>query len=142
MPVALSVIAGVLGHTGTEPGSGAARAVVEVIFAMHGAQGQDPVEALDTLCEALSGAGLERSRVDAFRNVVLDVLDARRARRAREIDDGGDLLLRALTLVIFRDRTWEVLSERVEGQAPGPRILVTAAALAGMREGSPGSQRP
>jgi hypothetical protein len=115
----------------TTPG----RAVAAVTSSLRGVSGQDPLELVDLYAEALEGSGYPPDNLPKFKKFAADVITSRRARRPQDLADGGDVLLRALLLVLQRDRIDEVLDDRADGVPPGPAVHVTAAALAGFREG-------
>ncbi|MGX9964760.1 hypothetical protein ACVFYP_15630 [Roseomonas sp. F4] len=113
------------------PGS----AVAAVMSSLRGMPGQDPMEMVDLYAEALGSSGYAADNLDRFKNFVSDVVTSRRARRPQDLADGGDVLLRALLLVLQRDRMDEILDDLADGVPPGPTVHLTAAALAGFREG-------
>lgn len=110
-------------------------AVAAVTSSLRGLPGQDPLELVDLYAEALGACGYPPDNIDRFRNFVTDVITSRRARRPQDLADGGDVLLRALLLVLQRDRLDEILDDLADGVPPGPAVHLTAAALAGFREG-------
>jgi hypothetical protein len=110
-------------------------AVAAVTSSLRGLPGQDPLELVDLYAEALRGCGYAPDNIERFRNFVSDVITSRRARRPQDLADGGDVLLRALLLVLQRDRMDEILDDLADGVSPGPAVHLTAAALAGFREG-------
>lgn len=110
-------------------------AVAAVTSSLRGMPGQDPMELVDLYADALEASGYAADNLDRFKNFVSDVVSSRRARRPQDLADGGDLLLRALLLVLQRDRMDEILDDLADGVPPGPTVHLTAAALAGFREG-------
>ncbi|PWC29031.1 hypothetical protein CR165_10610 [Pseudoroseomonas aestuarii] len=110
-------------------------AVAAVTSSLRGLPGQDPLELVDLYAEALRACGYSSDNLDRFRNFVSDVITSRRARRPQDLADEGDLLLRALLLVLQRDRIDDILDDSADGMLPGPAVHLTAAALAGFREG-------
>ena len=110
-------------------------AVAAVTSSLRGMPGQDPMELVDLYAEALGASGYAADNLDRFKNFVSDVVSSRRARRPQDLADGGDVLLRALLLVLQRERMDEILDDLADGVPPGPTVHLTAAALAGFREG-------
>lgn len=106
-----------------------------VALALRSARGQEPLDTLETVVSALGRAGYPVDRLAKFRTFVTDILMGRRSRSPQELADAGDILLRALLLLIQRDRVDEILDDTADGIPPGPSVHLAAMALGGLREG-------
>lgn len=90
---------------------------------------------LEMALDVLDRAGSDRDILDAFAKHVRAVLASDVARKPGELTDDGDIALRALSLLIQRPTTADVLEDRLKGEFPGPNVFLTAALLSGVREG-------
>lgn len=135
LPVRLGTLVGASVPDVGSSESSLGTAVAQVTFNLRGQTGQEPLEVLDCLVEALGAAGHDEASLGKFRSFVGDVVTARRARKANDLSDDGDVLLRSLLLLLQRDRADEILGDRADGAMPGVRVHLTAMALAGFREG-------
>ena len=90
---------------------------------------------LEMALDVLDEDGPNRNRLDAFAKHVRAVLASDVARKPGDLTDEGDIALRALSLLIQRPTTADVLEDRVNGEFPGLDVFLTAALLSGVREG-------
>lgn len=90
---------------------------------------------LEMALDVLDEVGSNRDILDAFAKHVRAVLASDVARKPGELTDEGDIALRALSLLIQRPTTADVLEDRVNGEFPGLCVFLTAALLSGVREG-------
>jgi hypothetical protein len=119
---------------GDASGSRPASAAVAVMRSHYGNAGQDGQALLRELVDALSSTDLA-PQLEAFDAHVSAVLASDEVRARGSLSDDKNMLLRALSMVVQRSSLDDVLADRIEGEPPGPRVLITAAALAGLREG-------
>jgi hypothetical protein len=112
-----------------------AQAAAWLMRSNHGRTGSDPFGLLGEVLRVLARAGMPEETVARFDKLVRGILNSDLTRRPGSLDDDGDIVLRALTLVIQRGDTAEVLADRINGEKPGPHVFMFAAMLAGMREG-------
>lgn len=92
-------------------------------------------ELLERSVYVLEKVGVDNSILDAFSKRMNGILSSDITRRPGELSDEGDIALRALSLLIQRPTTDEVIQDRVRGELPGLRVFLTAAMLSGVREG-------
>lgn len=90
---------------------------------------------LERSLNVLKKTGVDSAILDAFSKRMNGTLSSDITRRPGELSDEGDITLRALSLLIQRPTTDEVLEDRVRGEFPGLRVFLTAAMLSGVREG-------
>lgn len=128
------------------------RTLLTILDQSSGKQGS--VDELIDLLSNISGSGdlygedlLERS-VSVLKKTDLDcailsgfekrmrgILSSDIVRKPDELTDKGDIVLRALSLLIQRPTTYEILEDRVGDNFPGLHVFLTAAMLSGVREG-------
>lgn len=92
-------------------------------------------ELLERSVNVLAKTGVDSAILDAFSKRMNGILSSDITRRPGELSDEGDIALRALSLLIQRPTTDEVLEDRVRGEFPGVRVYLTAAMFSGVREG-------
>lgn len=112
-----------------------AQALAGLMRRYHGQTGLDPFGLLDDALLVLRDTNVEPDKLAAFDRLVRGILSSDFTRRSGSLSDDGDIPLRALMLVIQREGTADVLSDRINDELPGPLVYTFAAMLAGMREG-------
>lgn len=112
-----------------------AQALAGLMRRYHGQIGLDPLRLLDDALLVLRNTDVEPRKLAAFDRLVRGILASDFTRRSGSLSDDGDVPLRALMLVIQRESTADILSDRINGELPGPLVYTFAAMLAGMREG-------
>lgn len=90
---------------------------------------------LDQTVSALERSSLDRAVLEKFAQWMRGILAADITRKRGELKDDGDIVLRAISIVIQRSSVIDVLEERIGDDFPGPMVFMTAALLSGVREG-------
>src|SRR5690606_11625951 len=105
-------------------------------FAQHSGSGDLYGEdLLERSVIALEKDGTESAVLEAFAKRMRAIIAADIARKPGELTDKGDIVLRALSILIQRPTTIEVLEDRIAEKFPGSQVFLTAALLSGVREG-------
>lgn len=92
-------------------------------------------ELLDSAVAALERDKTEARVLEAFQKRMRAILASDISRKPGELTDEGDIALRALSILIQRPTTVDVLEDRVADEFPGQKVFLTAAFLSGVREG-------
>lgn len=118
------------------PSEGSTLDILVQFFAQNSGSGDlYGEELLESTVDALERGGAEVGVLEAFKKHVHAILASDIARKSGELTDEGDVALRALSILILRPTTVDVLEDRIADQLPGKQVFVTAALLSGVREG-------
>lgn len=92
-------------------------------------------ELLRRSVSVLGNGGVDSAILERFVRHMEGILASDIVRKPGELSDDGCVPLRALSMLIQRPTTEEVLADRARGEFPGLRVFLTAAMLSGVREG-------
>lgn len=138
---ASQLLPGLVGAIG-EKGSGMIPAqletlekLVELLSQNSGSGDLYGEDLLEQSMSALRKGNIQEAVLDSFAERMRAILSSDIARKPGELTDEGQIALRALSILIQRPTTHDVLEDRVSGDFPGPQVFVMAAFLSGVREG-------
>ncbi len=134
----LSDLVGAIGEIGSDRTSGkldSLQILAELLAHNSGSGDLYGEDLLDQSISALKKGGVQKEVLDGFADRMRAILASDIARKPGELTDEGQIALRALSILIQRPTTLDVLEDRIAGDFPGPRVFITAAFLSGIREG-------
>lgn len=114
---------------------GSVNALIDLLSNNSGSGDFYGEDLLERSVSVLGKTDLDNEILSAFEKRMRGILSSDIVRRPDELSDKGDIALRALSLLIQRPTTDEILDDRIVDNFPGLHVFLTAAMLSGVREG-------